>query len=316
MLKFLCLALCLALAACAPDPDTAVTTGCPDLPQTPDHPSSDTAETAVETDVPVVDAQDASDASVDAGEDGSPDVIIMIADATSDATSDVPMPPPGAHIVRSLDGRGDFWFCGSYEGHDPRVYGYRGCCTNGRWYSQEDFGRAPGFYAGTSVRGTASEVVYYIMAREDGSLARVEMPTSKILLSWSTHPERVIYTVGEDDPTECSTLYEADQAQLDALPLAGVALFRAGTAFTRREGTGELYIAGANRTLQMIRFRGSTSPVPPSWFGLSFYEHPLPASLFERYAVSATVVEVEPTDVPVSVLGRYRSEESFVSLFR
>jgi hypothetical protein len=97
VLKFLCLGLCLALAACAPDPDTAVTTGYhPDLPQTPadaavDSGRADVRQAEISWDDAAVDAdvpQDASDVSVDAGEDVSPDASEDVTDAADVSDSD------------------------------------------------------------------------------------------------------------------------------------------------------------------------------------------------------------------------------------
>lgn len=298
-----------------PDAPVLVEIVTPDASLQPDVVSDDAAfvpDTPVVIDADVVEP-DAPAADVSAV-DATPDVSVDVADAARDVpvASDVPTAPPGSRIYRSRDGRGDFWFCGEYPGYPAAQYGYRGCCTNGRWSRPEDFGRAPGIYAGTYVRSLAAETVYYIMEQR-GTLVRVRMPTSKVLLSHWSHPATVEGSLLLDDPAGCAGVEEADEAMLNALPEAGTALFKAGTTFTGRLGDRYRYVAGTNRTLHPIRFDGGfTGMGLDAWTG--FQLNYLPSSVFELYAIGAPV-DVMSTDDPRAVLSRYTSMERLIDLF-
>ncbi len=288
----------------------------PDASVQPDVLSEDAAfvpDTLVVMDVVEPDVMPDADVSM---VDATPDVsrVDAVTDASPDASvsADVPTAPPGSRIYRSRDGRGDFWFCGEYPGYPAAQYGYRGCCTNGRWSRPEDFGRVPGIYAGAYVRSLAAETVYYIMEQR-GTQVRVRMPTSKVLLSHWSHPATVEGSLLLDDPAGCAGVEEADEAMLNALPEAGTALFKAGTTFTGRLGDRYRYVAGSDRTLHPIRFDGGfTGMGLDAWTG--FQLNYLPSSVFELYTIGAPV-DVMSTDNPRVVLARYTSMERLIDLF-
>ncbi|MBP6945504.1 hypothetical protein KBD61_03165 [Patescibacteria group bacterium] len=314
--------------AAMPQPDVAqVETAIPDAPVLVEIVPTDASlqsdvvfeDAAFVPDTPVVIDADVVEPDAPVADvtmlDATPDVSIDVgADVSSDAsvTADVPAAPPGSRIYRSRDGRGDFWFCGAYSGYPAAEYGYRGCCTNGRWSRPEDFGRAPGIYAGTHVRSPVSEVVYYIMEQR-GRLVRVRMPTSKVFLSQSSGPLFVKGALLLEDPAICSDVWAADETALNALPEAGTALFVAGTVFTTRPGDRFRYIAGPNRTLHPIRFDGGFTGM-----GLDAWTSPrlhiLPHPVFDLYTIG-TPVDVMPSDDPRAVLARYTSMERLIDLF-
>lgn len=302
-----------------PDGPVLVEIVTPDASLQPDLVSEDAAfvpDTPVVMDVVEPDATpDADVFAVDATPDVS--AVDVGADASPDASvsADVPTAPPGSRIYRSRDGRGDFWFCGEYPGYPAAQYGYRGCCTNGRWSRPEDHGRpAGGVYAGTYVRSSSSETVYYIMNRmSDGALVRVRMPTSKVFLSQSSGPLFVKGALLLEDPAICSDVWEADEAALGALPEAGTALFVAGTVFTSRLGDRYRYIAGPNRTLHPIRFNGGfTGMGLDAWTSPRL--HVLPQPVFDLYVIGAPV-NVMSSEDPRVVLSRYTSMERLIDLF-
>ncbi len=288
----------------ASDVRVEVVTPIPDAPS-PDVASEDAVDASVVLDAEVVEPDAASDVSM-------VDTLADVVTPDASVSTDVPTAPPGSRIYRSRDGRGDFWFCGEYPGYPGAQYGYRGCCTNGRWSRPEDFGRAPGISAGTYVRSLASEVVYYIMEQR-GTLVRVRMPTSKVLLSIWSHPSFVEASLLLEDPAGCSVVEEADEAALSALPEAGTALFRAGTVFTSRLGDRYRYIAGPNRTLHPIRIDGVfTGMGHDIWTSTRL--HVLPHPVFDLYTIGAPI-DVMFSDDPRTVLARYTSMERLIDLF-
>jgi hypothetical protein len=180
--------------------------------------------------------------------------------------------------------RGCYWFCDSIEAHGSDMYGFRGCCTSGRFQTDE---AVP--LPGMLIKGSLS-AVYYVAS--DGK--RYIFPTTSILGSWYHEPGGTGNV--RRDAQVCANVREFPDETIASMTIGGNVRYRPGTVRTGLFSDPERYVVSGRGVLRPVRGEASFSLLPEF---MTDHEAIMPDFVFVNYVIGSPVTAEDPYDPAV-----------------